>query len=248
MRKIWRLMGLEQPRTLVLLCALTLAGAALSPDFLSPAFPQTWLSGSAVVQQAAAALPWLFTPVLWSLWHALGSMLVVAVLWQGASSAFPSLRLRRSGPASSLQTGGAVTLLISGGLIGQTGATEVGLLAALALGVLAAASGMVRDFFDIEADRRAGLRTLPLLVGTDTAVSINMAAVTAAYLLAIFLLLQRIGMQERVLGLFGLTLGTHLHVLRLLGRDPSPTGARRAGGYVMLIFLGVTALYVAAQA
>jgi 1,4-dihydroxy-2-naphthoate octaprenyltransferase len=248
MRKIWRLMGQEQPRTLVLLCALTLAGAALSPDFLSPAFPQTRLSGSAVFQQAAAALPWLFTPAAWSLWHALGSMLVMAALWQGALYAFPSLRVRQGGPAASLKIGGAVSLSISGGLIGQTGATEVGLLAALALGILAAASSLVRDFFDIDADRQARLRTLPLLVGRDMAVSINMAAVTAAYLLAIFLLLQRIGMQERVLGLFGLTLGAHLHVLRQLGQDPSPTGARRAGRYVMLIFLGVTALYVAAQA
>lgn len=247
MTKIWQLIRHGQPKILVLLCALTLAGAALSPDFLSPAFPQSRLAATALFQQAAALLPWLFAPAMWSLWHALGTIIVVAMLWLGATSSLPSLRLRQGGPVATLATGGVVTLALVGGQMGQTGLTEVGLLAAIALGALAAASSMIRDFIDIEGDRQAGLRTLPLMVGRESATFISMAAVTGAYLLALFLLLQRIGMQERILGLFGLTLGAHLHMLRQVGRDPDPATARRSGRYVTFLFLGVVVLYVGAQ-
>lgn len=247
LKQLWRLFGQAQARTLMLLCALTLAGAALSPDFLSPAFPRTTLSASAPFERAAAALPWLFSPAMWSLWHALGAVFAVALLWLTALYLFPSLRQRHGGLMNSLTIGTGVTFAMTGGLLCQTGLTEVGVLAAVALGVLAAASSLIREFRDIEGDRQAGLRTLPILLGIRRAVSLNMAAVVTAYLLAIFLLLQRIGMQERVLGLFGLPLGAHLHVLRQLGRNPAPANARSAMRWAELIYLVTAVLYVGAQ-
>ncbi|MDF2630117.1 MAG: hypothetical protein K0R39_3948 [Symbiobacteriaceae bacterium] len=248
MKMIWRQLGRERARILLLLCALTLAGAALSPDFLSPAFPSPGMTGTALVQWAAARVPWLFSPPVWSLWHALVTVLLVAFLWLGASYAYPSLRPRRSGPGASLANGAGVTLAMTAGLMGQTGVTEVGLLAATALGVLAAVTTLIGDFIYMDEDRAAGRLTLPLIVGTRTAVLINIAAVAAAYLLALFLLLQRIGMQERVLALFGLPVGAHLQVLRQLGQDPGPAQARKASRLVLIIFLVMTLLYVAAQA
>lgn len=247
MTRIWCLIRHGQPRTLVLLCALTLTGAALSPDFLSPAFPQSRLGGTVLFQRAAGALPRLFSPPMWSLWHALGAAMTVGLLWVSAVYALPSLRQRQSGLMNSLTIGAGVTFAVAFGLFAQTGVTEVGLLAAVALGMLAAASSLVREFVDIDADRRAGLRTLPILFGRKTAITVNMAAVSTAYLLALFLLLQRIGMQERVLGLFGLPLGAHLHLLRQLGRAPDQADARRAVRWAELIYLGASVLYVGVQ-
>lgn len=314
MRKLRLLVELGKPRMMLLMCGLALAGAVLSPDFLSPGFPETRLSGLGLFRHLAGALPALFSPVMWSVWHALGAALIVGLLWLGTAVihevadrthdaiidparprpgspvqpsealrwalgaqalafvlvlaegsrhamtlallgaglgnaySLPPFRLRQSGVIAHLIIGGGATLAITGGLIGQTGVTEVGLMAAVALGLLAAAGSMVRDFRDIDEDRHDGVRTLPILVGYRTAIYINMAFVTAAYLLALFLLIHTIGMQEKVIALFGLPLAAHLHVLRRLLADDGQENARRAYRNAVIIYMGVTALYVGAQA
>lgn len=314
MEKLRLLLELGKPRILLLMCALAVAGAVLSPDFLSPAFPETRLAGTALFRHLAAALPGAFAPAMWSLWHAVGAALVVGLLWLGTALihnvadraleaianperpvpgaqlrpseilrwalvlqaiafflillegsrqamtlaligaglgnaySLPPFRLRQHGPVSTLIVGGGAVMAVCGGLIAQTGVTEVGLLSALALGLLAAAIGMIREFQEMDADRVAGIATLPIRVGIRTAIAINMAAVVMAYLLALYLLINMIGMQEKVIALFGLPLAANLYVLHSLGANPTEENARRAYGHAVIIYMGVTVLYVGAQA
>ncbi|HWI63920.1 MAG TPA: UbiA family prenyltransferase [Symbiobacteriaceae bacterium] len=314
MRKLLLLLELGKPRILVLMCGLTLAGAVLSPDFLSPAFPQTRLGGTALFRQLERVLPQAFSPPMWSLWHALGAALIVGLLWLGTALindiadrsvdaissperplpssrirpsealrwalgfqaiaflliliegsrhamtlallgaglgntySLPPFRLRQNGPVANLIIGGGVMLAMCGGMIAQTGVTEVGLFSAAALGLLAAAVSMIKDFKDIDGDRLAGIRTLPILVGVRTALAINMAVVVVAYLLALYLLLQTIGMQEKAIALFGLPLAANLYVLHRLRENHSQENARQAYRHAVIIFMGVTVLYVGAQA
>lgn len=283
MAKLRLLVALGKPRIMLLMSGLALAGAALSPDFLSAAFPDPRLG-----------LP----PTAWSLVRATGAALVVALLWLGTALihtdseriapsqalrwglgaqavafllvliegsrhamtlallgaglgnaySLPAFRLRQSGPAAHLITGGGVVLALCGGMMSQTGVTEVGFLAALTLGLLAAAVSMIRDFGAPASDRPAGIRNLPALVGLRAAVYINMVLVTAAYLLALFALLHTTGMQETVIALFSLPMGANLHLLHRLLSDRSPAYARRAYGHTVIIFMFTTVLYVGAQA
>ncbi|HYF92729.1 MAG TPA: UbiA family prenyltransferase [Symbiobacteriaceae bacterium] len=303
MAKLRLLLAMGKPRILMLMCGLALAGAVLSPDFLSPAFPETRLGR--LLQSP---------PRIWSLAHAVGAALVVGLLWVGTAIiaeiadrsvnaigdpgrpapdcrmrptvalrwalgaqalafllvlaegsrqamtlaligaglgnaySLPPLRFRGLGTAAHLIVGGGATLAITGGLIAQTGATEVGLLSAGALGVLAAAVSLIKEFQEPDADRAAGVRTLPILVGIRAAVYINMAAVVGAYLLALFLLIHTIGVHEKVIAVFFLPLGANLSVLHRLAADRSPETARRAYDHAVIIYMGVTALYVGAQA
>jgi len=283
MAKLRLLLELGKPRIMGLMCGLALAGATLSPDFLSPAFPETRLG---------------FAPAAWSLWRAVGAAVVVALLWLGTALihascprirpsealrwalgaqavaflliliegsrhamtlallgaglgnaySLPSFRLRQSGPVASLITGGGVVLTMCGGMLSQTGVTEVGLISSVTLGMLAAAISMVKDFQSIEGDRLAGYRTLPIWVGVRTAIYIHMAVVAAAYLLALFVLINTIGIQERVIALFALPLGANVYLLQRLLADHGEEAARRAYGHTIMIFMGVTVLYVGALA
>jgi 4-hydroxybenzoate polyprenyltransferase len=286
-RSLWKL---GRPRILGLMCGLALAGATLSPEFLSAAFPPPRL---------AAAVPIDLPPHLWSLCYALGAMLVTGLLWFGTALvnaaagdgeapelllrwglgaqaaafglifaagnrqalllslfgagvgnayALPRLRVRQSGVVGNLTTGGGVMLAMCGGMMAQTGVTQVGFFLALALGILAAAAAGVEDFCNVEGDRAEGLWTLPVLLGVRGAVYVNMAAVTGAYLLALALLVQTIGIQGAVIALFSLPLAANLYVLSGLIREPGHAYARKAYRLTVMIFVGVTALYVGAQA
>ncbi|HYG60660.1 MAG TPA: hypothetical protein VD902_21510 [Symbiobacteriaceae bacterium] len=305
MEKARLLLTMGKPRVLAAMCLLTLAGAVLSPHFLSPAFPPTRLS---------SLLAGLFSPAAWSLVRAAGGAVVTGLLWMGTALihdmadhvsnttgrtqpaapgwrirpsevlrwalglqaagfclvlldgsrqalltallgaglgnayAMPPLGLRHNGPVASLITGGGAALSLAGGMLSQTGVTEVGALTALALGLLAAAMSMVRDFKVIPGQASDAGWTLPALLGRQTAVYVNMALVTGAYLAAMFLLLHTIGMQQRVLGLFGLPLAANLYLLHGLLRETGAEYACGAYARVFALFVGVALLYVGAQA
>lgn len=70
------LLSMVRPTIAAALGLLTLAGAALSPVFLSPDFPATTLK-----QLVAPGL----SPVVWSLVRALGGALVTCLLWMGTA-------------------------------------------------------------------------------------------------------------------------------------------------------------------
>lgn len=178
----------------------------------------------------------------------LGLLLALVGTAAGNAWSLPPLRLRRHGMAATPILGGAVALALTAGLLSQGRVTEVGLLSALALGLVGAAGSMIREFTDVDRDRRLGVRSLPLLLGERAAVLWSMAAVAAAYLVALLLLIHTVGIHQKVMAAFvGLAI-LHLAVLdRLLYRS-GPGYPTRASRWVMLIFLGVTAVYVGAQA
>lgn len=265
---------------LLALCTLSLMGAALSPHFLRPDFPETRLE---------QWLPGLMGPVGWSALHALGAMLVTGLLWAGtdlvaAETDSPRLHLAmglqglafalvflagsmgslvlalvaaglgnlrwaaplrdgRLGPAAALLPGGGVTLTLLGGLLAQGRATEVGVLSALALGLLAAATALVREF---SPGPGSPGRRLPDLVGEGPAMLISLGLVSMAHLLTLGLLVQRVGIQREVLLTLGPAMGAQLYLLSRAAGDPA--WARRAELGSATIFLGVTAVYVGTQA
>lgn len=314
MLKLLRLLlELGKPRVLALMCLLTLAGAALSPHFLSPDFPQTRLGGTALFLWLKGLFPRAFSPPMWSLAHALGAALVVGLLWlgtalindlsdrsidrisspdrplpsgrvsprqalrwalgcqaaalllirlEGARSALlmalagaaigiayslPPVRLRRSGLAANLTIGVGVAMAMVGGMMAQGPVPEIGVLSAFALGLLAAAASLVKDFKDIDGDRAEGVRTLPVLLGVRGAALVNLAAVLAAYLLALGLLVQHTGIRsEIILPMLGLC-AANLAVLERFLHNPDRGYAARAYRWALALFTGVTLLYVGAQ-
>jgi 4-hydroxybenzoate polyprenyltransferase len=176
--------------------------------------------------------------------------LLVALVGAGAANvcAMLPLRRRQSGPAAHFMAGAGVTGALVGGMLSQAGVTQVGLISAVGLGVLAATMAVVRDFADVDGDRAAGLRTLATVLGVRAGALVAMAAATAAWLVTVIMLLQRVGMQEGLIAALALLLALHLFMLsRLLG-GADPAHARRAPLLACAIFLGVTTLYVAAQA
>lgn len=237
-----------QPDWPAMACLLVAAGAALSPDFLSPAFPPGRLGETPLFQALARALPGLFSPRMWSLSRALWATLAAGLLGAGAANWLQPLPCCRTGPLAALAFGGTAAIALLGGQLSQTGITEVGRLTALALGLLAAAMAQVRDFATADEDRRRGAWTLPARYRLPFAVAANMVTVTGAHLLAIYLLLQYIGLRQRVLALLAAALGANLLALARLARRPDPQAARAAIRHVTILFMGVTALYVGAQA
>jgi 4-hydroxybenzoate polyprenyltransferase len=314
LRLLWQL---AEPPALGLIAFLAVAGAALSPAFLSPDFPATRLGGTGVFRRLAAAAPALFGPRAWSLAHGLGAALVAGLIWGGTAlvgagmsavepgktravgppapgapgplahtqllhlglglqaAAFALVlvdgnqaalllalvaaglanacgllprRVRQSGPAAHLMAAGGILCAMLGGMLSQTGPTQVGFFSAVALGLLGAAMSIVRDFADIPGDQAAGLRTLPVMLGRRPAALVAMAAAVGTWLLTILLLLHRVGMQEGLYAFLVLLLSAHLFVLSQLMQNPTLSYARRAPALSVAIFMGVTALYVAAQA
>ncbi len=305
-RRLWLLLALGQPGGLLLLVLMTVAGATLSPHFLSPDFPLTGVSK--VLGER------IFRPPVWSLVYAGGGGVITAMLWLGASlirtmsvqlqdpaalyqekevgetpgparllrwalwlqcaasllvlaagsrpalllclmgaalgnaCSLPPLRLAESGLPRYFVAGGGIVLAMTGGMLGQGRITQVGLLTALALGLLAAATVVIMDFRDAAEGRRLGRTALPRLLGPRTAVRAQMAALTVAYLAAAFLLMQTIGIRRQVLaGLLGL-MAAHLGLIAVLLVRPGEGYIRTAERWSIVIYVGVAALYVGAQA
>lgn len=174
--------------------------------------------------------------------------LLLALIGAGLGNAWslPPFQLNRLGLLANLIPGGGVILTLAGGLVAQGRLTEVGLLSALVLGLLASVCSPIREFATVKEDRERGVVTLPVLLGEGPAVLAGMVAVSLAHLLALGTLVQRIGMQQGIMAGFGLGMAAQLYVLSRAAGDPS--FASKAGDRSAMIFLGVTALYVSAQA
>ncbi len=190
-------------------------------------------------------------------------MALLLVLWMGSRQAImlalvgaalgnaysmPPIRLRRSGLLANLVIGVGVAMAVVGGMLAQGAPSEVGLLSAAVLGLLAAASSMVKDFKDIDGDRRSGITTLPAVLGIQTAAIINMAVVSVAYLAIGGLLIHRIGLKHVILSSFAALAMANLGVLAGFLGPPRPGYALLAYRWVLVIFMGVTVLYVGVQA
>jgi|GEM_PF-2325463 len=205
---------------------------------LPPLTVLRWGLGMQVAAFALTALGGSRTELLLALVGAgLGN---IFVLGQGV--------LARYGPIHAFAAGGGAVLFMSGGLMAQGGITQVGLLAACALGLVATALAPIRDFIDPEGDRQQGMLTFLELLGPRTAALAGLGAVFVSYAVATLLLVQAIGIQERVLALLALPLSGHLYQMSKLLSSPQSSTAHRAHNQSVLIYLGLVFLYVGAQA
>jgi len=165
----------------------------------------------------------------------------------GNAYSMPPIRLRRSGLAANLIIGIGVAMAVIGGMLAQGTLSKVGLASSGVLGLLAAAASMVKDFKDVDGDRRSGISTLPAVLGIRSAAIANLAIVSVAYLTALTVLIQRIGFHFVVLVGFGLLAIANLGLLAGFLSPTRPGYALRAYRQALLIFMGVTVLYVGVQ-
>jgi len=163
----------------------------------------------------------------------------------GLGYSVPPLRWRSSGLAANGIIGLGVACALIGGMLAQGAVPVRGMVSAGILGWLAAAASMVKDFKDVDGDQAAGVGTLPVILGFRRAVLVNMAMVVCGYAPAVALLAQRVGLGSWPMGALVLLAVVNLGILARLLRDPgaAPASYRQA----LLLFMGVTVLYVGTQ-
>lgn len=165
---------------------------------------------------------------------------VVAAIALGLAYSLPPLRLRTNGVVANAIIGLGVGGALLGGMMAQGTIPAQGLVSAGSLGWLAAAASMVKDFKDVDGDRAGGVRTLPVVLGLRRAVLVNLAVVGVGYLP----LFATVG-SWLAGAMVAAALAANLVLLSRLLRDPG--AARVAYRQAILLFMGVTVLYVGAQ-
>lgn len=174
----------------------------------------------------------------------LATILVTGGGLLGSAYSLPPLRLRNDGITANLVIGAGVFMAVIGGSVAQFSVTVDTLVTAGVLGVLSFAASMVKDFKDVEGDAAAGVRTLPVLVGHAAAVRINTALVASAYGGAVAIIASISGWAAILVGLLGCV---NIGIVSRLQSDTSSAYRQKAYRMVLLLFMGVTVLYVGAQ-
>ena len=111
--------------------------------------------------------------------------LVLVFVFLGFSYSANPLRFRRSGLMGSFLIGGAGVLAFIGGSASQYEISSEGILIAVVMGILLLATTIAKDFKDIEGDRVAAIKTLPIVLGYDLALNVMMISVALSYIFAI---------------------------------------------------------------
>jgi 4-hydroxybenzoate polyprenyltransferase len=240
MQKATALLKMAKPRTILLLSVLTLTGAAYSPNFLSPSFPETVLvklldATPSIASLANAALAAVVVTLVWSatamlndcydveidrvsnpsraivsgvlrreevikiaallyvlaliivftLGDAISKAIVALAVVLGVQYSAPPLRLRRSGTAAMLVIGCGVALAFLGGALSQYRISGEALETAFLFGFFAFNAALLKDFKDVEGDRRAGVKTLPVILGHKRASRLALLGIALSYALLI---------------------------------------------------------------
>lgn len=146
MRTPAAVLAMAKPRVMALLCLLALAGAAASPGFLAADFRPGPLAATPLFRWLEHQAPAAFSPPLWSLAHALGAMLAVALLWAGTALVNDLADVgidRISAPGRPLAAGAISRRQAWAWAVGlQAGALLLSLLAGRALPPLAVLAGL----------------------------------------------------------------------------------------------------------
>ena len=109
-------------------------------------------------------------------------MLIAGIfIFLGFQYSAPPLRLRRWGLCGSWIIGAGIFGAFLGGCAAQFCVTLRGLIAAILLGLLATTASSVKDYKDIEGDREAGIKTLPIIYGYERSIRINVLALSISY-------------------------------------------------------------------
>lgn len=240
MQKAIALLKMAKPRTILLLSLLTLTGAAYSPNFLSPSFPETVLAklfdaSPSIASLANAALAAVVVTLVWSatamlndcydveidrvsnpsraivsgvlrreevirvaallyvlaliivftLGDAISKAIIALAVVLGVQYSAPPLRLRRSGVAAMLVIGCGVALAFLGGSLSQYRISSEALEIAFLFGFFAFNAALLKDFKDVEGDRRAGVKTLPVILGHKRASRLALLGIALSYALLI---------------------------------------------------------------
>lgn len=110
--------------------------------------------------------------------------LVMLFVFLGFSYSANPLRFRRSGVLGSFIIGAAGVLAFIGGSAAQYAISQEGILIAVVMGVLILATTIVKDFKDFEGDKKAGIKTIPIVLGYDLALRVMVVSVAASYVVA----------------------------------------------------------------
>lgn len=150
------------------------------------------------------------------------------------------------GLAATLIIGVGVFSAFIVGSVLQYNITTEGLLVAIVLGVLTATCSAVKDYKDIEGDREAGVKTLPIIYGYDRSINMNMLAVGLSYCLS--LVPYMLGYFNPVsLPLVLIIAIVNLKLLRDLKYRKDLASRRKVYIYCLSCFFGVVLVYVLAK-
>ncbi len=103
----------------------------------------------------------------------------------GVQYSAPPLRLRRWGVAGMLVIGSGVALAFLLGSLSQGSISTEALVTAFLFGIFAFNAAILKDFKDLEGDRKAGVVTLPVLLGYRRAAALALLGVGLSYAMLI---------------------------------------------------------------
>lgn len=111
------------------------------------------------------------------------TIVVFAALILGFQYSAPPLRLRRHGITGALTIGAGISLAFLAGITSLGSVTLEGTMIALLFGLLAFTASSLKDFKDVQGDEKAGVKTLPVILGAAPAMRVIMLGMAASYLL-----------------------------------------------------------------
>jgi 4-hydroxybenzoate polyprenyltransferase len=196
--------------------------------------------------KALASIAYLLSALLaFLLFDWLFRVMVLTAVFLGFQYSAPPLRLRRWGPLATLSIGVGISLAFLAGGASQGGISSEGAMVAVLFGVVAFTSSSVKDFKDIEGDRGAGIRTLPIVLGYEQAVRVIALLVAASYILLVPYLL---GFFEWYTAPLIPALGAaNLFIIQRLADKRDQAYRRNAYTYTHLCGAGVVLVYILAR-
>jgi len=171
---------------------------------------------------------------------ALGAYAVIVAVFLtllGMQYSAPPLRLRKNGIAGMSVIGVGVSLVFIFGSVSQHHLSSETFELAAIFGFFAFNISLIKDFKDTEGDKRAGIATLPVVLGYERAAALAMPMIAVSYLLLIATVHHMQAMA--VLTLAAVTNVVAVHGLRTRMVRPGAAYAvtRLCGALVILCFI-----------
>ena len=173
-------------------------------------------------------------------------LLVISFVFLGFQYSAPPFRLRRWGVIATSIIGIGITAAFIGGSASQYSISQEGIVVAIILGILASTISAVKDFKDIEGDQKAGIKTLPIIAGYESAIKIMMVTIALSYILALLPIFM--GFFPPVMALFILLTGAaNLLFMNALKNKRDVEFRRKTYIYCFMCYFLVVFIYVFAK-
>lgn len=116
----------------------------------------------------------------------ISKILVILFISVGFMYSAPPLRFRREGVAATSIIGAGIFAAFLGGSASQYSISLEAITVAFVLGILASVASSIKDYKDIDGDKEAGIKTLPIIYGYDRSIKMNKIAIVFGYSFSMF--------------------------------------------------------------